>query len=108
MRRIKHLAIPPAWTKVWICPVENGHLQATGRDDRGRKQYRYHSRWREVKDETKYNRVLAFAKALPKIRKRVARGLHAPNLLRPQVLAAVTRLIEASLMQVSERLERGF
>src|SRR5579884_1443248 len=66
LRRIKSLAIPPAWKDVWICADENGHLQATGKDDRGRKQYRYHARWREVRDETKYNRMLVFAKALPK------------------------------------------
>src|SRR5881394_1137450 len=66
--RIRKLAIPPAWTDVWICPDPNGHLQATGRDARGRKQHRYHPRWREVRDENKYNRMIEFAKALPKIR----------------------------------------
>src|SRR3954466_11475018 len=73
LARIKSLAIPPAWKDVWICPVPNGHLQATGRDARGRKQHRYHPRWREVRDDAKYNRLIAFAKLLPKIRKRVAR-----------------------------------
>src|SRR5881394_2734327 len=68
--RIKRLAIPPAWTDVWICTVENGHLQATGKDDRGRKQYRYHPRWREVRDEVKYGKLIAFAQALPRIRQR--------------------------------------
>lgn len=100
LRRIKKLVIPPAWTNVWICPIENGHLQATGRDDRGRKQYRYHSRWREVKDDTKYNRLLAFAKVLPKIRKHVRRDLRAQSLSRQQVLAAVVRLLEVSLIRV--------
>src|SRR5690349_9601123 len=71
LQRIKSLAIPPAWTDVWICPRPNGHLQATGRDARGRKQYRYHPRWRATRDETKYGRLIAFAHALPAIRKRV-------------------------------------
>src|SRR5688572_23481285 len=66
--RIKSLAIPPAWKDVWICPHANGHLQATGRDARGRKQHRYHPRWREVRDETKFARIVAFAKVLPEIR----------------------------------------
>jgi DNA topoisomerase-1 len=69
--RIDALAIPPAWTDVWICPSPNGHIQATGRDARGRKQYRYHPKWREVRDATKYHRMAAFAEALPRIRRRV-------------------------------------
>src|SRR5262245_4131011 len=73
--RIKSLAIPPAWTEVWICPRADGHLQATGRDARGRKQYIYHPRWREVRDETKYKRMLAFAQAIPGIRARLAEDL---------------------------------
>ena len=73
--RIKRLAIPPAWTEVWICPSPNGHIQATGRDARSRKQYRYHERWREVRDENKFDRLAEFAKALPNIRRRVARDL---------------------------------
>ncbi len=100
LKRIKSLAIPPAWRDVWICPVENGHLQATGRDDRGRKQYRYHPRWREARDDTKYNRVLAFAKALPRIRRQVARDLKAPSRSKRQVLAAVVQLLEVSLIRV--------
>src|SRR6185436_17572028 len=71
LARIKSLAIPPAWTDVWICPITNGHLQATGRDARGRKQHRYHPRWREARDETKFTRMIAFARVLPKIRKRI-------------------------------------
>ncbi len=71
LKRIKSLAIPPAWTDVWICPDPSGHLQATGRDARGRKQYRYHPRWRSVRDESKYGRMMAFAQMLPRIRKRV-------------------------------------
>ena len=77
--RIKRLAIPPAWTDVWICPSPNGHVQATGRDARGRKQYRYHERWREVRDESKFERLAQFAKALPNIRRRVARDLKLPR-----------------------------
>ena len=71
LRRIRSLVIPPAWTDVWICPRADGHLQATGRDARGRKQYRYHPRWRAVRDETKYGRMMAFGRALPVIRTRV-------------------------------------
>src|SRR5258705_3727032 len=73
--RIKRLAIPPAWTEVWICPSANGHIQGTGRDARGRKQYRYHERWREARDENKFDRLAQFAKALPKIRRRVTRDV---------------------------------
>src|SRR3954468_20743007 len=86
LTRIKSLAIPPAWTDVWICPKENGHLQATGRDARRRKQHRYHPRWREVRDETKYVQMLAFARALPKIRKRVEEDLALPGFPRNKVL----------------------
>jgi DNA topoisomerase-1 len=98
--RIKSLAIPPAWTDVWICAIENGHLQATGRDDRGRKQHRYHRRWREVRDETKFNRMIAFAKALPKIRRRIRKDLKFPGLPREKVLATIVRLLEVSLIRV--------
>ncbi|HEY9509267.1 MAG TPA: DNA topoisomerase IB, partial [Verrucomicrobiae bacterium] len=75
LRRIQSLVIPPAWTEVWICADPNGHLQATGRDDRKRKQFRYHPRWREIRDETKYARIIAFAQVLPKIRERVEKDL---------------------------------
>lgn len=98
--RIKSLAIPPAWTDVWICVRENGHLQATGRDARGRKQYRYHKRWREVRDENKYDRLLTFAAALPKLRRRVARDLKARGLPRSKVLATVVSLLESTLIRV--------
>jgi DNA topoisomerase-1 len=98
--RIRALAVPPAWREVWICPREDGHLQATGRDARGRKQYRYHPRWREVRDETKYGRMIAFARTLPRIRRRVARDLARPRLPREKVLAAVVRLLEATRMRV--------
>jgi DNA topoisomerase-1 len=98
--RIKALAIPPAWENVWICPRDDGHLQATGRDARGRKQYRYHARWREVRDETKYGRLRAFAKALPRIRRRVRQNLALPGLPRDKVLATIVRLLETTRMRV--------
>lgn len=100
LARIRHLAIPPAWTSVWICPVANGHIQATGRDLRGRKQYRYHEDWRAARDETKYERMIAFGKALPKIRRRVARDLRPRGLGREKVLAAMVRLLETTLIRV--------
>jgi DNA topoisomerase-1 len=100
LRRIRRLAIPPAWTDVWISPDPRGHIQATGRDARRRKQYRYHERWREVRDETKYERMLDFAKALPRIRKRVARDIARPRLTRERVLATIVRLLETSLIRI--------
>lgn len=100
LARIKSLAIPPAWTDVWICPDPNGHLQATGRDDRRRKQFRYHPRWREIRDETKYARMIAFARALPKIRRRVKKDMALSGLPRNKVLATVVRLLEVSLIRV--------
>lgn len=98
--RIDRLAIPPAWTDVWICPSPNGHLQATGRDQRGRKQYRYHADWRATRDATKYERMTAFARALPKIRRRVAADLKRPGLGRDKVLAAMVRLLESTHIRV--------
>ncbi|HLH52773.1 MAG TPA: DNA topoisomerase IB [Verrucomicrobiae bacterium] len=98
--RIRSLAIPPAWTDVWICPDPAGHLQATGLDDRHRKQYRYHKLWREIREETKYSRMIAFGKALPGIRARVARDLGLKGLSRDKVLATVVRLLELSLIRV--------
>ncbi len=98
--RIRKLAIPPAYADVWICPDPDGHLQATGRDARGRKQYRYHPRWRSVRDESKYDRMMAFAAALPSIRKRVDADLGRPGLPREKVLAAVVRLLETTLIRV--------
>lgn len=100
LARIKALAIPPAWEQVWICPRDDGHLQATGRDARGRKQYRYHARWREVRDETKYGRMVTFARALPRIRRRVRQDLALPGLPRDKVLATVVRLLETTRMRV--------
>jgi DNA topoisomerase-1 len=98
--RIKSLAIPPAWTDVWICPVANGHLQATGRDARKRKQFRYHPRWRQVRDETKYERMKLFGEALPKIRNRVEQDLALPGLPREKVLATIVRLLETTFIRV--------
>ena len=98
--RIKSLAVPPAWQEVWICTHPNGHLQATGRDARGRKQYRYHPRWREVRDETKYGRMAAFGRALPAIRRRVKEDLARPGLPREKVLATIVRLLEVTRMRV--------
>ncbi len=100
LRRIRALAIPPVWTDVWICPRANGHLQATGRDARGRKQYRYHPRWREVRDSVKYSRMLKFVRALPRIRRRVAQDLGRRGLDREKVLATVVRLLETTLIRV--------
>src|SRR5205823_2232784 len=98
--RIKRLAIPPAWTEVWICPAANGHIQATGRDARGRKQYRYHERWREARDENKFDRLAQFAKALPNIRRRVAQDLKLPGLPREKVLATIVRLLERTFIRI--------
>jgi DNA topoisomerase I len=100
LSRISKLAIPPAWSDVWICPDPSGHLQATGRDARGRKQYRYHARWRKVRDETKYERMMAFGEALPAIRERVAEDLSLPGLGREKVLATLLRLLEGTLIRV--------
>jgi DNA topoisomerase-1 len=97
---IRSLAIPPAWTDVWICPSPRGHLQATGRDARGRKQYRYHPKWRAQRDEVKYSRMIAFGQALPAIRRRVDRDLRRTGLPRERVLAAVVRLLEKTRIRV--------
>lgn len=98
--RIKSLAIPPAWNDLWICPYPNGHIQATGRDAKGRKQYRYHPRWREVRDETKYEHMIAFGRALPGIRERVDADLRKHGLPREKVLALIVRLLETTLIRV--------
>src|SRR6185503_6823592 len=100
LARIRSLVIPPAWTDVWISPDPRGHLQATGRDARGRKQYRYHSRWREVRDETKYDRMIGFARALPAIRRKTRAHLRRPGLPREKVLATVVQLLEKTLIRV--------
>jgi DNA topoisomerase-1 len=100
LERVRKLAIPPAYEDVWICRFHNGHLQATGRDARGRKQYRYHARWREVRDAGKYNRMLMFGRVLPRIRAEVARDLALRGLPRRRVLAAIVRLLEGTLVRV--------
>src|SRR5436190_1251641 len=100
LARIRKLAVPPAWREVWICPLPEGHLQATGRDARGRKQYRYHERWRRLRDETKYERVLVFGATLPRIRARVRKDLALPGLPRERVLATIVRLLETSFIRV--------
>ena len=98
--RIKKLAIPPAYTNVWICRDPRGHLQAVGRDARGRKQYRYHAKWREVRDEAKYGKVLVFGRVLPAIRAQVKRDLSCPGLPKQKVLAAIVALLEKTMMRV--------
>jgi DNA topoisomerase-1 len=100
LARISALAIPPAWKDVWICRRPNGHLQATGHDARGRKQYRYHARWREIRDESKYENLIQFARTLPRIRRRVASHLRKRGLPREKVLAAVVKLLETTLVRV--------
>ena len=100
LARIRSLAIPPAWEEVWISPSESGHLQATGKDARHRKQYRYHPRWRARRDELKYERMIAFAQSLPKLRRQVDRDLRRRKLPREKVLAAVVRLLETTLIRV--------
>jgi DNA topoisomerase-1 len=100
LARIRALAIPPAWTDVWICPDARGHVQATGRDAKGRKQYRYHSDWRATRDETKFDRMQAFAHALPILRRRARADLARPGLPREKVLATLVQLLERSLIRV--------
>jgi DNA topoisomerase-1 len=100
LRRIKGLAIPPAWTEVWICPRSDGHLQATGRDAKGRKQYRYHPHWRAVRDTTKYDRLIAFGEVLPQLRQHLEQDLAAPGLPRHKVLATIVRLLEITLIRI--------
>src|SRR5262245_54568833 len=112
LQRIKSLAIPPAWRDVWICASPSGHLQATGRDAKGRKQYRYHGRWRAVRDEAKYDRLPSFAASLPLLRRRVARDLAEPALSMRKVVAAVVQLLEKTLIRVGNeeyaRANRSF
>lgn len=112
LARIKSLAIPPAWTDVWISPWSNGHIQATGRDAKGRKQYRYHPRWRAVRDEAKYDRMLNFGKALPAIRKRIDVDMALPGMPREKILATVVHLLQTTMMRVGNeeyaRTNRSF
>jgi DNA topoisomerase-1 len=112
LKRIRALVIPPAWTDVWICTDPRGHVQATGRDARGRKQYRYHQRWRESRDETKFHRMQAFAAALPAIRRKTTADLAKRGLCREKVLASIVRLLERTLIRVGNdeyaRTNRSF
>jgi DNA topoisomerase-1 len=100
LKRIQSLAIPPAWENVWICPTANGHIQAVGRDARGRKQYRYHERYREVRDETKFGKMLAFGAALPKIRQQANKDLSLPGLPQRKVVAAIVRLLDETCIRI--------
>jgi len=100
LKRIRSIVIPPAWTDVWISPIENGHIQATGRDARRRKQYRYHARWNDVRNESKYGRLGEFGRALPKLRAAVNADLQRDGLVRERVLAIVVRLLETTYIRV--------
>jgi DNA topoisomerase-1 len=103
IKRLSALVIPPAWTDVWICPHPRGHIQATARDAKGRKQYRYHPEWQEARDREKFTRTLAFARALPALRKAVAKDMGGSPLERRTVLATVVRLLETTLIRVGNR-----
>jgi DNA topoisomerase-1 len=100
LQRIRSLAIPPAWHDVWICPDARGHIQATGRDDKERKQYRYHPDWREMRDRHKFEKLVPFGDALPAVRRSVARDLEVPGLPRERVLATIVRLLELTRVRV--------
>jgi DNA topoisomerase I len=100
IERIRAIVIPPAWSEVWICPDARGHIQATGRDARGRKQYRYHAKWREHRDEVKFQQLEEFGRSLPAIRKRIDRDLDLPGLPRHRVLAAMVRLLDSTWIRV--------
>ncbi len=102
-KRIQSLAIPPAWTDVWICRWNNGHIQATGRDAKHRKQYRYHAHWRQVRDESKYDRMLAFGRMLPEVRSKINAALSLPGLPREKILASVVYLLENTLVRIGNR-----
>ena len=100
LSRIKSLVLPPAWTSVWISPSENGHIQAVGWDARGRKQYRYHPKYRQVRDLIKFDRMRAFGEALPKIRRAVARDLALEGLPKRKVMAALVKLLETTYIRI--------
>lgn len=100
LKRIRSLVIPPAWSDVWICPHPRGHLQATGKDVRGRKQYRYHADWRAIRDQTKYDKLSSFGEVLPKIRKRVSTDLQKRGLPREKVLAAIVRILDVTHIRI--------
>lgn len=107
IKRINALAVPPAYTDVWICSDPRGHLQATGRDARGRKQYRYHTRWREVRDADKYSRMLEFGRTLPRLRKRLEAILATPGFSRDKVMATVITLLDVTLIRVGNSQYAG-
>lgn len=108
LRRIKTMAIPPAWRQVWICPSEHGHIQATGRDARGRKQYRYHSRWTAQRDANKFQQLALFAEALPRIRRQVKRDMQVRGITHEKMVAVVVRLLELTLIRIgSEEYARS-
>lgn len=98
--RFESLAIPPAWQEVWICPSSDGHIQVTGRDDKGRKQYIYHPRWEELRDEVKFNKMVAFGEVLPTLREQVEEDLRSRKLFRDKVIALVLRLLDDSLIRI--------
>ena len=100
LKRVRSLAVPPAYTDVWICRDARGHIQATGRDDKGRKQYRYHAKWSEVRDSVKYEHMIEFAEALPMIRAKIDEHMRLRNLSRNKVLAVVVHLLETTLIRV--------
>jgi DNA topoisomerase I len=100
LERVRALAIPPAWRDVWICPDADGHLQAHGRDARGRKQYRYHPRWRTVRDQAKYGDIAAFVKVLPRLREKLERDLASPKLDKTKVVAAIVHILEATRIRI--------
>src|SRR5690606_6658060 len=103
LERIRRLVIPPAWTEVWICPLANGHIQATGRDAKGRKQYRYHDEWSAARSNGKFDRVAAVGRALPRIRRQADADLARRGPVREKVLATVVRLLEITLIRVGNR-----
>jgi DNA topoisomerase-1 len=103
LARIKSLAVPPAWSDVWICRWPNGHIQAIGRDAKGRKQYRYHAQWRSVRDDVKYGRMLSFGQALPAMREKIDKALSLPGLPREKVLAAIVYLLQTTMMRVGNK-----
>ncbi len=103
LARFRAIVIPPAWTEVWICPSPDGHIQAVGRDARGRKQYRYHEAWRRSRDRTKFERIVELARRLPGIRRRLRRDLALPGLPREKILAALVRLLEGTQIRIGNR-----
>jgi DNA topoisomerase-1 len=100
LERIRSLVIPPAWKEVWICPLEDGHIQATGRDEKERKQYRYHPRWQELRDETKFHRMILFGEALPQMRERIEQDMRKHGLPREKVLATVVQLLGTTFIRI--------